>query len=162
MTFCFLSLHTKTKVLQHVPRINISIWHLKFDIWHMSLLSIDMKTKVVQNIQTFIHSWFPASVWRSDIFLPNIIITSDCDKRGHRAGSLLKKSLNVRQKLGTRNVWMFECSEQLLFSCVSSKVSICNYVTCRMSHVICQMLMLIVGTCWTIFVFISRLKSRCL
>ena len=27
---------------------------------------------------------------------------------------------------------MFECSEQLLFSCVSSKVSICNYVACHM------------------------------
>ena len=42
-----------------------------------------------------------------------------------------KKCLNVRQKLGTRNVLMFKCSEQLLFSCVSSEVS-CNYVTCRM------------------------------
>ena len=30
-------------------------------------------------------------------------------------------------------------AEQLLFSCVSSKVSICNYVTCRMSHVTCLM-----------------------
>ena len=50
-----------------------------------------------------------------------------------------KKCLNVRQKLGTRNVLMFKCSEQLLFSCVSSKVSICNYVTCRMSHVTCHM-----------------------
>ena len=50
-----------------------------------------------------------------------------------------KKCLNVRQKLGTRNVLMFKCSEQLLFSCVSSKVSICNYVTCHMSHVTCHM-----------------------
>ena len=33
---------------------------------------------------------------------------------------------------------MFKCSEQLLFSCVSSKVSICNYVTCCMSHVTCD------------------------
>ena len=74
----------------------------------------------------------------------------------------VKKCLNVRQKLGTRNVLMFKCSEQLLFSCVSSKVSICNYVACRMSHVICQMLMLIVGTSWNFFVFISMLKSRCL
>ena len=44
-----LSLDMKTKVVQHVPRINISIWHLKLDIWH-SLLSIDMKTKVVQHV----------------------------------------------------------------------------------------------------------------
>ena len=29
-------------------------------VCHMSLLSIDKKTKVVQNIQTFRHSWFPA------------------------------------------------------------------------------------------------------
>ena len=34
---------------------------------------------------------------------------------------------------------MFKCSEQLLFSCVSSKVGICNYVTCHMSHVTCDM-----------------------
>ena len=41
-----------------------------------------------------------------------------------------KKCMNVRQKLGTRNVLMFQCSEQLLFSCVSSKVStICNSVS---------------------------------
>ena len=58
--------------------------------------------------------------------------------------------------------WSLVHSEQLLFSCVSSKVSICNYVTCRMSHVICQMLMLTVGTCRTSFVFISMLKIRCL
>ena len=30
-------------------------------------------------------------------------------------------------------------AEHILFSCVSSKVSICNYVTCRMSHVTCHM-----------------------
>ena len=29
--------------------------------------------------------------------------------------------------------------EQLLFSCASSKVSICNYVTCHISHVTCHM-----------------------
>ena len=34
---------------------------------------------------------------------------------------------------------MFKCYEQLLFSCVSSKLSICNYVTCHMSHVTCHM-----------------------
>ena len=46
--------------------------------------------------------------------------------------------------------WSLGHGEQLLFSCVSSKVSICNYVTCHlshftfhMSHVICEMLMLI-------------------
>ena len=59
--------------------------------------------------------------------------------------------------------WSLGHAEQLLFSCVSSKVSICNYVTCHicMSHVICQMLMLILETCWTIFVFMSMLKCCC-
>ena len=96
--------------------------------------------------------------------------------------------------------WSLAHAEQLLFSCVSSKVSICNYVTCHMSHfnwnigpltlslsdsanlslspslylslcqsvtlwchaVICQVLMLITGTCWTTFVFMSMLRSHCL
>ena len=65
--------------------------------------------------------------------------------------------------------WSLGHAELLLFSCVSSKVSICNYVTCHMSHVAChmshvtcQMLMLILGPCWTIFVFMSMLKCRCL
>ena len=49
--------------------------------------------------------------------------------------------------------WSLGHAEQLLFSCVSSKVSICNYVTCHIFHVICQMLMLILGTCWIVFVF---------
>ena len=35
--------------------------------------------------------------------------------------------------------WSLGHAEQLLFSCVSSKVSICNYVTCHMSHVTCHM-----------------------
>ena len=35
--------------------------------------------------------------------------------------------------------WSLGHAEQLLFSCVSSKVSICNYVTCHMSHVACHM-----------------------
>ena len=35
-----------------------------------------------------------------------------------------------------------------------------SHVTCHMSHVICQMLMLILGTCWTTFVLMSKLKSE--
>ena len=70
--------------------------------------------------------------------------------------------------------WSLGHAEQLLFSCLMShdtchilpftchmlyvkcllwKVSICNYVTC-------QMLMLILGTCWTTFVFMSMHKSE--
>ena len=56
--------------------------------------------------------------------------------------------------------WFLGHAEQLLFWCLCSKVSICDYVTCRMSHVICEMLMLILGTCWTTFVFMCKLKSE--
>ena len=58
--YSLLSLHMKTKVVQHVPRINISIshitcdmWKAKCDMWHnykYSLLSLHMKTKVVQHV----------------------------------------------------------------------------------------------------------------
>ena len=54
------SIEMKTKVVQHVPMINISIWHMTCTMWHVtcdmwhnykySLLSIDMKTKVVQHV----------------------------------------------------------------------------------------------------------------
>ena len=77
-----LSIEMKTKKFQHVPTINISIWHMTCDMGHAtcnmlhnykySLLSLHMKTKVVQNIW---HSWFPAFVWHSDIF---ILLLSDC------------------------------------------------------------------------------------
>ena len=59
---------------------------------------------------------------------------------------------------------MFECSEQLLFSCVSSKVIVCHaiyhmsYFTYHMSNVKGQMLILILGTC-LVLVFMSMLKS---
>ena len=63
--------------------------------------------------------------------------------------------------------WSLGHAEQLLFSGLCSKVSISNYVTCDMSHfachivhVICQMLMLILRTCWTTFVFMWKLKSE--
>ena len=58
-----LSIDMKTKVVQHVPLINISTWHMTawqhdMTAWHDSmtnnhkqwLLSIDMKTKVVQHV----------------------------------------------------------------------------------------------------------------
>ena len=81
--------------------------------------------------------------------------------------SINKKCLNVRQKLGTKNVMSHSHTlsfnhsrhaEQLLFSCVSLKVIVCHAVTCHTSHVLCQVLMLILGTWWTTFVFMSMLK----
>ena len=35
--------------------------------------------------------------------------------------------------------WFLGHAEQLLFWCLCSKVSICNYVTCHMLHVTCRM-----------------------
>ena len=36
--------------------------------------------------------------------------------------------------------WSLGYAEQILFSCLCSKVSICNYVTCQILHVTCHML----------------------
>ena len=54
--------------------------------------------------------------------------------------------MSTWQKLGTSVAvtvtclcWSLGHAEQLLFSCLCSKVSICNYVTCDMSHFACQM-----------------------
>ena len=45
--------------------------------------------------------------------------------------------------------WSSGHSEQILFSCVCSKVSICNYVTCHMSHVTCHM-SYVKCLCWSL------------
>ena len=45
--------------------------------------------------------------------------------------------------------WSLVHSEQLLFSCVSSKVIIYNYVTCHMSHVTCCM-SYVKCLCWSL------------
>ena len=63
--------------------------------------------------------------------------------------------------------WSLGHNEQLLFSCLCSKVAyvkcqVSSSVICQVSSVKCQMLKLIAGTCWTTFVFMSMLKSRCL
>ena len=42
--------------------------------------------------------------------------------------------------------WSLGHAEQLLFSCVSSKVSICNYVTCHILPFTCHMLYVVVTT----------------
>ena len=53
----------------HSPKWCYCPWPLFWISVKVSFFSIDMKTKVAQNIQTFIHSWFPAFVLHSDIFL---------------------------------------------------------------------------------------------
>ena len=64
----FLSIHMKTKGVQR-ERVNERMRVRDCDSVRVSFeYKLDMKTKVVQNIQTFLHSWFPAFVWRSDIF----------------------------------------------------------------------------------------------
>ena len=45
--------------------------------------------------------------------------------------------------------WSLGHAEQLLFSCVSSKVSICYYVTCCMSHFACHM-SYVKCLCWSL------------
>ena len=62
--------------------------------------------------------------------------------------------------------WFLRHAEQLLFWCLCSKVSICNYLTCHMLHVTCHM-SYVKCLCWSlghaeIFFFISMLKCCCL
>ena len=49
--------------------------------------------------------------------------------------------------------------QTFFISCGSSKVIVCHAVTFHMSHVICQMLMFILGTSWTTFALMSMIKS---
>ena len=70
-----LSIDMKTKIVQHVPTINISIWHKTCDMWHAtcdmwhnhkySLLSIDMKTKVVQHVPRINISIVTCEMWHN-------------------------------------------------------------------------------------------------
>ena len=81
---------------------------------------------------------------------------------------VIKKCLNVRQKLGTRSLSHTltltlshsRHTEQLLFPCLCSKV------TLSLSHsltlTLFQSLIHSLSTCWTSFVFISMLKTQCL
>ena len=57
-----LSIDMKTKVVQHVPRINLS--YFKFQIFKFSNFQIFKFLK----FSNFL--WFPAFVWLSDIFFP--------------------------------------------------------------------------------------------
>ena len=63
-------------------------------------------------------------------------LKSDCLSCYHMSHSVCPISYVIYAYV---DPWDMLNSEQLLFSCVSSKVSICNYVTCRMSHVTCHM-----------------------
>ena len=59
-----LSIDMKTKVVQHVPRINLS--YLKFQIFKFLK---NFKFSKIFKFSNFL--WFPAFVWLSDIFLYN-------------------------------------------------------------------------------------------
>ena len=46
--------------------------------------------------------------------------------------------MHVTCHMSNAYCWSLGHAEQLLFSCVSSKVINCNYVTCHISHVTCH------------------------
>ena len=53
--------------------------------------------------------------------------------------TLLMSDVTLRMSHVMCQMLMLILEEQLLFSCVSSKQIIYNYVTCHMSHVTCHM-----------------------
>ena len=59
--YSFLSIDMKTKVVQHVPRINISIWHMTCDMWHATC-DIITNTHIFHVVTRFLYVIF---VWRS-------------------------------------------------------------------------------------------------
>ena len=48
--YSLLSLHMKTKVVQHVPRINISIWHVTCDMRNVTC-------DIITNTQFWAYTW---------------------------------------------------------------------------------------------------------
>ena len=121
------------------------------------------------------HSWAQRSYWAAQDPGPTCPKTVCCTDL-EAWGGCPKKCLNVRQKLGT---WSHSLTlnvshshslslsfthsrhtEQLLFSCLCSKVtlSLSHSLTLTLSHSLIHSL----STCWTTFVFMSRLRSHCL
>ena len=127
-----------TLLNHHTSAPVISYWLFKVKGWDISI------TRVIGSNQKQIHLEFLGhfSLDDSSNFLSmfNINIYD----------ITVKKCLKVRQKLGTRKnlkIWKNE-----IFKILKFKFKIQNL----------KWLQLILGTCWTSFVFISMLKSRCL
>ena len=51
--YSVLTIDMKTKFIQHVPRINISIWHKTCNMWYCDIITnthLNMKTKFVHHV----------------------------------------------------------------------------------------------------------------
>ena len=84
-----------------------------------------------------------------------------CDLSGKFPGAKLDLAQHMR------TCWSLGHAEQLLFSCLCSKVSICIHVTCLISHVTCHMLY-VKCLCWSLghaeqllFSFVSWKVTAC-
>ena len=158
----FASVHLL--LIMNTIQINIRIWltYVDLDIW---TYRVSTESHIIIPMSANKNVWMSDKSWEPGI--PKLLLLKTVKN--------LKNSLSTCWTTFVFSVtvsvtclcWSLGHAEQLLFSCVNSKVSICNYVTCQlshfafhMSHVICEMLMLILGTCWTTFVFMSMLKSE--
>ena len=165
--------------------VTIDMWHVTIDMWHVTIdmlnvtfhmrhVTFDMSHvtchlatffSCVSSKVTFCHAvtchmsyvicqmlmLILGTCWTTFVFMS--ILKSDyfsCCNMSH---------FTCHMSHVTCLCWSLGHAEQLLFSWVSSKVIVCHAVACHMSYVICQMLMLILGTCWTTFAFMSMLKS---
>ena len=133
-----LSIDMKTKIVQHVPRINISIWHKTCDMrhvtchmWHnykYSLLSLHMKTRVVQHVPRI-----NISIWHLTFDMRNVT----CDIWHAKCDMLhvtLLQILTSEQRHENKS-----CSE-----CPKDQHELLTYdmrnVTCDIWHVKCDII----------------------
>ena len=129
------------------------MWHAKCDMWHnykYSLLSLHMKTKVVQQTQTQIQTQTKSQTQKQTQTMSQTqLVPSFCQKQlkffyllGRFFVLLSHVTFHMSHVACHMSYvkclcWSLGHAEQLLFSSVSSKVSICNYVKCHMSYIKC-------------------------
>ena len=69
-----LSIDMKTKVVQHVPRINISIWHLTLDTWHFTYDKVSDQGYIWRQWDSEKLHFFKCIFWANEVLGTSIYI----------------------------------------------------------------------------------------
>ena len=107
--------------------------------FHWSTRDVSGHFHTFFKVKNLFFSWEPA-LW-SPYSQERVLMWS---QKKHKWKVLSKKCLNVKQKLGTRNVWMCECSVWSLSLAISLSLSLFLTLTLSQSHI--QSL----STCWSL------------